>query len=172
LTTYIIPTVESETPLPANPNGVALLESKIQQTVTPPQAKLVPPLSDIAQTVSGKTYVIDANPLGISGVSLSFQDESEALCLISFGETYQFEVLIGLDDVFRFSSGYPRNPGIPAAAKGVWESDNTFVIEYDTMGNLDRWEWKLSFEDDQVALQMKGVAGTDIAVTIAGRLEE
>ena len=172
LTSYITPAVESETPLPANPNGVVLLESKIQQTAAPPEAKLVPPLSDIARTVSGKTYVMDANPLGISGVSLSFQDESEALCLVSFGDIYQFEILIGLDDVFRFSSGYPRNPGIPAAAKGVWESDDTFVVEYDTMGNIERWEWKISFEGGQATLQMRGIAGTDIVVTITGRLEE
>ena len=172
LTSYIIPAVESEIPLPANPKGVALLESRIQQTAAPPEAKLVPPLSDIAQTVSGKTYVMDANPLGISAVSLSFQDESEALCLVSFGDIYQFEILVGLDDVFRFSSGYPRNPGIPAAAKGVWESDDTFVVEYDTMGNLERLELKLSFEGGQVTLQMRGIAGTDIAATITGRLEE
>lgn len=171
LTSYIIPAVESETPLPANPNGVALLESRIQQAAAPPEAKLVPLLSDIAQTVSGKTYVIDANPLGISGVSLNFQDESEALCLISFGETYQFEVLIGLDNVFRFSSGYPRNPDLPAAAKGVWESDDTFVVEYDTMGNLDRWKWKLIFEDNQVTLQMSEI-NHGPEVTITGKLEE
>jgi CubicO group peptidase (beta-lactamase class C family) len=172
LTSYIIPAVEYETPLPANPNGVVLLESRIQQAVAPPEAKPVPPLSDIAQTVSGKTYVMDANPLGVSGVSLNFQDESEAMCLISFGDIFQLKVKVGLDAVFRFSSGYPRNPGLPTAAKGVWESDNTFVIEYDTMGNIDRWKWKISFEGDQVALQLNGIAGTDIAATIAGRLEE
>ena len=172
LTSYIIPAVESETPLPANHNGVALLESRMQQTAAQPDARPVPPLSETARRVSGKTYVMDANPLGISGVSLSFQDESEALCLVSFGDIYQFEILIGLDDVFRFSSGYPRNPGISAAAKGVWESDDTFVVEYDTMGNLERLEWKLTFEGDQVTLQMRGIAGTDIAATITGRLEE
>jgi len=172
LTSYIIPAVESKTPLPANPNEVALLESRIRQTAAQPDARPVPPLSDIARTVSGKTYVMDANPLGISGVSLNFQDENEALCLISFGDIFQLEVKVGLDDVFRFSSGYPRNPGLPAAAKGVWESDSTFVIEYDTMGNLDRWKWKISFDGNQVALQLNGIAGTDIAVTIAGKLEE
>ena len=115
---------------------------------------------------------MEANPLGLTHVSLTFQDEETALLRLSFGEPYQFEILIGLDNVFRFSSGYPRNPGITAAARGVWESDNSFVVEYDTIGNIDRWEWKASFEGDQVALQMKGIAGTDIAATIVGRLEE
>ena len=169
---YILQAVESETPLPANPNGVALLESRIQQAAAQPDARPVPPLSETARRVSGRTYATEANPFGLTHISLTFQDEKAALLRIFFGETYQFEVLIGLDDVFRFSSGYPRNPGITAAAKGAWESDNTFVVEYDTLGTIERWEWTLSFEGDQVALQMKGIAGTDMAATIAGRLEE
>jgi len=31
---------------------------------------------------------------------------------------------------------------------------------------------KLSFEDNQVTLQLNGIAGTDIAATITGKLEE
>jgi len=171
LNSYIIPATESETSLSANSKGVSLLESRIQQAAAPPEAKLVSLLSDIAQTISGKTYVMDANPLGISGVSLTFQEKSEALCLVSFGDIFQLEVQVGLDDVFRFSSGYPRNPGLPTAAKGVWESNNTFVVEYDTMGNLDRWKWKLIFEDNQMTLQMSEINhGPEI--TITGRLEE
>lgn len=34
LTSYIIPAAESENPLPANPDGVALLDSRIQQAAT------------------------------------------------------------------------------------------------------------------------------------------
>jgi CubicO group peptidase (beta-lactamase class C family) len=170
LTSYIIPAVESEIPLPANPKGVALQESRIKQTAVPLDIKPVPPLSNIAQTVSGKTYVMDVNPLGVSGISLSFQDESEALCLVSLGDFYQFEILIGLDNVFRFSSGYPRNPGLPAAAKGVWESDNIFLAEYDTIGNLDRWKWKFIFKDNQVTLQMSEITQKQ-EITITGKIE-
>jgi len=171
LTSYIIPAIESDTLLSANPDGVALLESKIKQITAPPEIKLVPPLSELAQKVSGKTYIIDANPLGITRISLSFKDESEALCLISLGDIYQFEILIGLDNIFRFSSGYPRNPNLPAAAKGMWESDNTFVVEYDSMGNIEREEFKLTFKDNQVTLQMSAIT-YEREVTITGRLEE
>jgi len=172
LTSYIIPAVESEAPLPANPSGVALLESGIQQAAAQPDARPVPPLSETARKVSGRTYAMEANPLGLTHVSLTFQDEKEALLQLSFGEPYQFEILIGLDNVFRFSLGYPRNPGITAAARGAWELDNSFVVEYDTIGNIDRWEWKARFEGAQVTLQMKGIAGTDITATVVGRLEE
>ncbi|MCP4396716.1 MAG: serine hydrolase [bacterium] len=172
LTSYISPAVASETPLSANPNGVALLESRIQHAAAQPETRPVPPLSETARRMSGKMYAMEANPLGLTHIALTSQDEKTALLRLFSGETYQLEILIGLDDVFRFSSGYFRNPGIPAAAKGAWESDNTFVLEYDALGNIDRWEWTLSFEGDRVALQMKGIAGTDMAATIAGRLEE
>jgi CubicO group peptidase (beta-lactamase class C family) len=165
---YIIQAAESETPLPANPDGAALLESKIRQAAAQPEAKPVPPLPDTAQTISGKTYAMDANPLGISAVSLMSQDEQEALLLITFGGMLQLEVLVGLDDVFRLSSGYVRNPDILAAAKGTWESDIAFVAEYDTIGNIDRWQMKLTFEGEEVTLQMESIT-QQFSFTVSGR---
>ena len=63
LNTYILPAAESKTPLPANPDGAALLESRIKQVAAAPQPEAVSPLPEIAQQVSGQTYVLDANPL-------------------------------------------------------------------------------------------------------------
>jgi hypothetical protein len=154
--------------LPANPNGVALLKSRIQQAAAPPEAKPVPPLSDTAQTVSGKTYAVDANPLDISALSLTSQDEQEALLQITFGGMLQLEIRVGLDDVFRLSTGYPRNPDIPAAAKGAWESDSVFAAEYDTIGNIDRWQIKLTFEGEEVTIQMESIT-EQFSFTVSGR---
>jgi CubicO group peptidase (beta-lactamase class C family) len=168
---YVVQAAESETPLPANPNGVALLESKIQQAAAAPEAKPAPPLSDTALAVSGKTYAMDANPLGISAISLTSQDEEEALLQITFGGMLQLEIRVGLDDVYRLSSGYLRNPDTLAAARGTWASDGVFSAEYDTLGNIDRWQLELSFEGDEVTLQMESIAGQfgQSSFTVGGR---
>lgn len=169
---YIIQAAESEAPLPANPSGVSLLESKIQQAAAPSEAKAVPPLPDTARTVSGKTYSLDANPFGFTGVSLTFQDEKEALFVYSAGD-FQFEILVGLDDVYRFSPSFSLR-GVPVlvAAKGAWESDTTFVIEWDEIGIVNRIRAELTFEGDEVTLQIEAPL-VGVSLTINGmQIEE
>jgi hypothetical protein len=94
LTSYIHPAAESETPLPANPEGVALLESKIQQVaLAQAESEPIPPLPEIAQRVSGQTYVLDANPFGLQSLSLTFQEENgEALLSVTLPEKQELAI--------------------------------------------------------------------------------
>ena len=119
LNSYILPAAESETPLPANPDGVVLLESSIQLAAAVPQPEPVPPLPEAAQQVSGQTYVLEANPLGLLSASLIFQNgEPEALLNLILIDGNQVEWLDGLDNVFRISPGLH---GLPVAVMGGWE---------------------------------------------------
>ena len=168
LTSYILPAAESETPLPANPEGVALMDSIIQQAAAPPQAEPVPPLPEMAQRVSGQTYVLDSNPFGFQSFSFTFQEENgEALLSVTLPENQELDYLVGLDNVSRIT---PAKFGIPAAAKGWWESDNVFVIHLDETGNIYRWRISATFEDDQVTVQMQDMTGIR-DVTLVGQLE-
>ena len=168
LTSYIIPAAESKTPLPANPDGVALLDSIIQQAAAPPQAEPVPLLPEMSHSVSGQTYVLDANPFGFQSFSLTFQEENgEALLSVTLPENQELDYLVGLDNVSRIT---PAKFGIPAAAKGWWESENVFVIHLDETGNINRWRISATFEDDQVTVQMQDLTGID-DVTLVGQLE-
>jgi hypothetical protein len=161
---HILPAAESETPLPANPDGVALLESSVQQAAAAPQPEAVPPLPEIALQVSGQTYALDANPLGLLSASFTFQEgEAEALLNISLPDGNQVEWLIGLDNVFRISPGLY---GLPTAVMGGWESDNVFVIQTDQMGKMQRDRISTTFEDDGLMIIQIGGA------TLTGRLEE
>jgi CubicO group peptidase (beta-lactamase class C family) len=168
LTSYILPAAESETPLPANPEGVALLESKIQQVaIAQAESEPVPPLPEIAGRVSGQTYVLDANQLGLQSLSLTFQEEEEGLLNLTFIDGNQVEYLVGLDNVFRIS---PGRFGLPAAAKGWWASENVYVIHIDEIGNINQWRINATFEDDQVTVQMQDLTGLG-SVTLVGQLE-
>ena len=167
LTSYIRPAAESETPLPANPEGVALLDSIIQQAAAPPQAEPVPLLPEMSQSVSGQTYVLDANPFGLQSLSLTFQEEEETLLNLTFIDGNQVEYLVGLDNVSRIT---PAKFGIPAAAKGWWESENVFVINLDETGNINQWRINATFEDDQVTVRMQELTGIG-GVTLVGQLE-
>jgi CubicO group peptidase (beta-lactamase class C family) len=161
LNSYIFPAAKSEMPLPPNPDGAALLESSVQQAAAPPQFEPVPPLPEIALQVSGQTYVLDDNPLGLLSASFTFQEgEAEALLNLSLVDGNQVEWLIGLDNVFRISPGLE---GLPVAVMGGWESDNVFVIHTDEMGKMH--QISTSFEDGLMTVR---IAGTKLV----GRLEE
>jgi CubicO group peptidase (beta-lactamase class C family) len=130
----IISAARSSTPLPPNPYGVEFLESIIQQVAqNQAETEPVPPLPEIAQMVTGQTYILDTNPRDMQSVSLTFQGEAEALFRLtsSLDKTQvnpadpqewwsDVEWPVGLDDVYRLS---PGQYGIPMGMKGRWEDE-------------------------------------------------
>lgn len=128
-----------------------------------PQPEPVPPLPGIAQQVSGQTYVLDDNPLGLLSASFTFREgDAEALLNLSFIDGNQAEWLIGLDSVFRIS---PELYGLPMAVMGWWESDNIFVLQTDEMGKMQRDRMIMTFEDSLIAIK-------SCCATLTGRLAE
>ncbi len=163
LDSYILPAAESETPLAANPDGVALLESSVQQAAAAPQPEPVPPLPEIALQASGKTYMLEANPYGLLSASLIFREgRADALLNLNLIDGNQVEWLIGLDNVFRISPGMY---GLPVAVMGGWKSDNVFVLQTDEMGKMQQDRIEMTFEDSLMAIKIAGA-------TLVGQLEE
>lgn len=159
LSSYVFPAVKSDEPLPANPDSVASLEHLIQSLSTPPptQPKDIPPLPEIAYQISGKTYELDANPFGLLSIMLTFNEPDEALVRITstgdltMGDT-EYEWLIGMDNVERFS---PGTFDIPVAGKGSWETDSYFSAQIDETGSYHTWQIGLHFEGDEVMCRIQ-----------------
>lgn len=178
---FIIPAVESSAALTANSPGVSLLESSIQQLgLTRDGPEVVPPLPEITQRVTGQTYLLDSNPFGLQSVALTFQKETEALMswtlnpdetqayLLDLQYWSKVEWPVGLDNVYRFTPGVY---GIPIGLKGYWETETTFVILCDFIGNGGRWRIQFSFEGDQMTLQI-WTENFGLLGKFSGRLEE
>jgi len=179
---YVIAAVRSSTPLPPNPAGVELLKSKIHQAAqNQDKTEPVPPLPEIAQKVTGQTYILDPNPQAIQTVSMAFQSEAEALLHLTFSlddiyvspanPQYMWSDVdrpVGLDNIYRFSPGIYR---IPMRMRGWWISDNSFVISADYIGNTGLERVQFTFEGDQIKIDIKDEIIGGIAI-INGRLEE
>ena len=181
LNSFIIPGAVSSAQLPANPEGVSLLATGIQQLTLPwAEPSPVPPMPETAQRVTGQTYSLEPNSFGLLSTTLIFQEGEEALMswTLNPDETQEYlddprywskmEWPVGLDNVYRFTPGLY---GIPMGLKGGWETETDFVIHCDFIGNTGRWRIQFSFEDDQVFLQIwrenLGLLGE-----IRGRLNE
>jgi len=169
---FVLPAVKSAGPLPPNPDGLARLEAAIQTVAgsIPAEPEPVPPLPATAQRVSGRTYDLETNPFGVLSLSLAFREE-----VASFGWTLSIDTdenttvvyEVGLDGVPRAA---PGRFGLPAAAQGSWESEDTFVVLLDEIGNIYTWQIRLTFEGERVTVQMEEV-GTGLGgASFGGRV--
>jgi hypothetical protein len=144
---YLIASVSDPTkPLPANPAGVAQLEAALTSLVKLPPPLPVGPLPEIAQAISGKTYVFEPNSAMLDSLCLEFNDPAEAIMYLRFqGNDVIWR--IGLDNKYRQSSD-------GSEIRGYWENDQTFVIEVFDVGLSTR---QLTLTDDHVVVDAPGV---------------
>jgi CubicO group peptidase (beta-lactamase class C family) len=140
-------------PLPANPDGVAHLNEIVASLLQASAPEAVNPLPEIAKTISSKIIVFDPNPFNVKTLQLVFNDSAEANMELDFSDNQPpRKGTIGLDGVYRFSPG--RNQ-LPAALRGVWQDDQTFIFEYDEVANRNAYSFVMHFDGDQVTLEVK-----------------
>jgi CubicO group peptidase (beta-lactamase class C family) len=162
---FVVPAAKSPDALPPNPDGVALLETSIQAAALPPTGpEPVAPLPEMAQRVSGKTYLLDTpNPSGYTSISFTFDEGAEALMragyisleAITAGEVdpepIQIEVPLGLDNMYRFT---PGDFGMPMGAKGEWEAEDVFLVYLDAIGNVGLQRTRITFEGKEISVEL------------------
>jgi len=159
---HILPALRSDTPLPENPDAVARLEALVRQAAAGSAApKRVPRLPKLAKQISGRAYILDANPFGMSAFRLRFKKGSaEAVFELTEGRApgprRTTSYTVGLDDVYRVS---PGREGLPAAAKGYWKNDHECVIDLDEIGNINHWHVTLTFEGDRLTAILRERTG-------------
>jgi hypothetical protein len=158
---------DMQKPLPANPAGVARLNAALTAIAQPPAAQAVARLPETARAISGKTIVLEPNPIQLETVRLDFNGSTEALLQMTFpGRQAPLAVSVGLDGVYRLSPGYE---GLPAGVRGAWADAQTFVFEYDEIAGLDAYTFRMRFEADRVVVDVKTREGGG-GFSVTGRL--
>jgi hypothetical protein len=62
------------------------------------------------------------------------------------------EGAVGLDGVPRI---WPDGRyGLPAAVSGAWESDSTFALTFDEVGNINAIRLRLTFSGDRLGVEL------------------
>jgi CubicO group peptidase (beta-lactamase class C family) len=166
LAPYLLRALRSNAALPPNPGGVARLQERIAAAARPRTAPLAKTwLPALSAAVSGVEYQLDANPLGVRSMQLSFLDAAQASAEIAL-RVGQVTVPIGLDGAFRFGTD-PRT-GEPIAGRGRWLGADELLLEIDTIGRINFFSLRLGFQGDKVSLQVTERAGL-IAAELTGR---
>jgi CubicO group peptidase (beta-lactamase class C family) len=141
--------VDTEKPLPPNPEGLARLEQVITGLAQGPAPQPASPLPEIAQIISGKTYVFKPNPLDLKTFRIEFNDPAEAVVYLTTDKSQQeISWVIGLDgNYYHMPSG--------EALRGGWVDEQTFAFE---KLDVDQLTIQAAFDGDQIIIQSSEVA--------------
>ncbi|PWB51491.1 MAG: 6-aminohexanoate hydrolase [Anaerolineales bacterium] len=134
--------IDPENSLPPNPSGVAKLESVVAALGQAAQPWPSSSMPDTARTISGKTYNLKPNPLGISYIRLEFNGNKEAKLFMN-DDGQEVVWTVGLDGKYRMGDD-------GKAVRGYWSDPQTFVFEvfYDGL-NI----YKLRYADSKMTLE-------------------
>lgn len=160
--------IQSDRSLPEDPAGTARLAAAVRDATTPPVAHVTPLVPPVARLVSGRTYALGANPLDLRSFSLSFPGGAEARLELEFLDRRDGPRPVGLDGVPRVSPN--GRYGLAVAVSGAWENDSTFALDYDEIGNINRYRFRLTFVDNGVTVEFSERSGALVEARFRGRL--
>ena len=161
----IQPAIKSDQALPENLAASAKLKNVISEAAKAAEPTAVQPLPAIAKAISGKTFTVQNNWIGLKTLTLRFPEVGDPTAKFSFVENWNMnrteklsEVRpIGLDGRLRLSPN--GRYGLSVGVRGNWENDHTFVLEYDEVANLNSYKLRLSFTENTVSIQSKERTG-------------
>jgi hypothetical protein len=161
---YIIPAAHTEAALPANPQAASRLKALSESAAGSKQP--VPALPQTALDITGKTYVLESNPLGWPDMTFSFQPGFDVATLEISGSP---ALAIGLDGQYRLT----ESPGSrPVGLKGYWDTPNTFVLQHILMGDFMESVGRIEFAGDRMTLSIKSLNYTNPPLVIHGSVKE
>jgi hypothetical protein len=115
--------------------------------------------------ISGRTYGIDANGLGLQRFSITFEPDRDAVAWLELRD--QTLVLpVGLDGRFRIAD--QAIDGIRPGARGAWRTSSEFVLEVDLIGKIDHYTLDITFEGENVRVELSERTGL-MQQTLQGR---
>ena len=166
LQSKIVPAAISSEPLPPNAEGQELLLSHVAALEAPDlEPRPVPPLPERARQISGETYRIGNSGLGFQAVSLEFEQEDEALLRFTIYDR-PWHCVAGLDGVFRITE--TERP-LDIACRGSWTGEDTFVVDWQRIGDAQSYELTFTFEWNEVTIVNRG-SSSGLLERINGRI--
>jgi hypothetical protein len=160
--------IRSDAPLPENPSSFVGLQNALKAARQPPDSHAPAALPAIAESVSGKRYVVDPNPLGLQAISLLFNTGTNARATLQM-DGHEWAVPVGLDGRYGFSSTGPL--GLPMAATGRWLSEREFLLDLNTVANINHFLIRMEFVGNRLQMTIDEVTGELTSLPDLGLLD-
>ncbi len=155
LNDYILPAVESDDPLPPNPDGMAVLQAQLDAWAHP-AAQPITPLPETAAAASGRTLRFGENSLGWHTGAFGFEAGSSEARIVVDGS---LTLSVGLDGIYRVNA----LAGSSMALKGEWTDADTFTISAQALSAPQNYAIRVTFGEDGVRISLfdRGMGTTE-----------
>jgi CubicO group peptidase (beta-lactamase class C family) len=165
----LLSSIQANRPLPRNPGAYRALVQKTAEARLPPTPAPVNSLPPRAESVSGKTIVLDDNPYGLKTIRLTF-DKANRRGAIRYsyfepmnrrGDTV--ESPFRLDGVYAMSNTSLIHR-LPTAARGQWTGADDFEVELNMAGFNHIFRLHFHFGEERQALKFvdEGLFNADL----------
>ena len=139
------------TPLQPNPAGDARLAAAVAGAAAPPNATAASGIPSWAAAISGRTFVVSDNPLGLRTIRFLFSSPTEASVQLGFAGGATGEYPVGLD-------GVPRLSWDAASAHRVamteWWRTNGFDLDYNTVARIDDYQLHITLAGNGLSIHL------------------
>jgi hypothetical protein len=122
----------------------------------------------LAQIISGRPYSLSANPIDLRALQFEFKGKNTATAVLRF-DRETWAVPVGLDGNRQFAPIGPNK--LSVASVGRWTSDNEFVLDLDTVANVNHFVFHLRFDGDKIHVRMNETTGEIKDVMVEGTAE-
>ena len=153
--------------LALNPAAMARLRAALAAATRPPDPTPPAALPDQARLLSGRTYMLDANPMDWRSLSLNVASRDRASLTLGVGDQ-TWTAPIGLNGRYRFTQA-PSSQS-PWAVRGGWSSDQGFLLDLNTVSGVNHFLVRIAPAGDREArLTIDEVTGELKGLSLIGR---
>jgi CubicO group peptidase (beta-lactamase class C family) len=165
---FLFKAIRSDAAIAENPAGQQKLAQALARVAEPvsetPNAKT----PRLGRTVSGTTYSLSPNPLDLRTLQFEFKDQSSAEVTLQF-DSATWPAPVGLDGKRRFAPVGPH--GLSVASVGRWISDDEFLLDLDTVANVNHFLFNVHFGENRIRIRMNETTGEIRDVIVDGTAE-
>jgi hypothetical protein len=166
---FLFRAIRSDRAIPENSAGQQRLTRVLFRASEPISAIANVRTPKLARYVSGTTYSLSPNPLDLRSLRFEFKDKNEAVVTLRF-DSATWTVPVGLDGKRPFAPAGPQ--GLSVATVGRWISDDEFLLDLDTVANVNHFLFNVQFHDNSVHIRMNETTGEMKDVVVEGVAEK
>jgi CubicO group peptidase (beta-lactamase class C family) len=165
---FLFKAIRSDAAIAENPAGQRKLAQALARVAEPVSEIANAKTPRLARTVSGTTYSLSPNPLDLRTLQFEFNDQSSAEVTLQF-DSASWTAPVGLDGKRRFAPVGPH--GLSVATVGRWISDDQFLLDLDTVANVNHFLFSVHFDENKIRIRMNETTGEIKDVIVDGTAE-
>jgi CubicO group peptidase (beta-lactamase class C family) len=165
---FLFRAIRSEKAIPENPVGQERLARELIRASKPIREIANERTPKLARRISGVTYSLSPNPLDLRSLRFDFTGKTKAEVTLRF-DTATWSAPVGLDGKRLFAPSGPE--GLSVATVGRWVSDGEFLLDLDTVANVNHFLFNVKFDRNRVRIRMNETTGEIKDVMVEGVAE-